>query len=395
MAFVIVKPKRDKSLLRRHPWVFNGAIAKTRGHLEPGCTVDVVSTRGNWLGRGAHSPRSQISVRIWTFDETEAVDEQFFRNRLERALACRRSLVDQMHLTGYRLVNAESDGLPGVIIDRYGDFLVCQFLTVGAEAWKDTIVDQLGALIPVAGIFERSDSPVRDKEGLARQTGVLAGQEPPATIAFQEGPHRFWVDVRLGHKTGFYLDQRDNRLQMKGFADGAEVLNCFAYTGGFGVAALKAGARHVTNVDMSSAALELSAQNIALNDLDPGRIEHVEADVFKQLRYYRDAARRFDVIVLDPPKFADSRAQVGRASRGYKDINLLAIKLLRAGGHLFTFSCSGLMEPELFQKIVADAALDAGRDAQIIRRLNQAADHPTALNFPEGHYLKGLLCRVG
>ncbi len=394
MAFVIVKPKRDKSLMRRHPWVFNGAVAKTRGRPEPGETVDVVSPRGTWLGRGAYSPRSQICVRIWTFNEAEAVDAQFFRNRLERALLNRRGLVERQHLTGYRVVNAESDGLPGVIIDRYDDYLVCQFLTVGAEAWKDTIVAQMEALMPFEGVYERSDSPVRDKEGLPRQTGVLAGKEPPATIQFREGPHRFWVDVRNGHKTGFYLDQRENRIQMNGLTDGAEVLNCFSYTGGFGVAALKAGARHVTNVDISAAALDLSQRNMALNDLDPDRIEHVEADVFKKLRYYRDAARRFDLIVLDPPKFADSRAQISRASRGYKDINLLAIKLLRAGGYLFTFSCSGLMEPELFQKIVADAALDAGRDAQIVRRLNQAADHPTALNFPEGHYLKGLLCRV-
>jgi 23S rRNA (cytosine1962-C5)-methyltransferase len=394
MAFVIVKPKRDKSLLRRHPWVFSGAVAKTRGKLEPGATVDVVTPQGAWLGRGAYSPRSQICVRIWTFNESEAVDDAFFRQRLERALASRRELAAKLHLTGYRVVNAESDGLPGVIVDCYGDFLVCQFLTVGAEVWKDVIVRQLADLLPVKGIFERSDSPVRDKEGLPRRTGLLVGQAPPETVAIQEGPHRFWVDVTNGHKTGFYLDQRENRFLMDGYADGAEVLNCFSYTGGFGVAALKAGARRVTNVDMSGPALALSQRNHQLNELQPDRVEHVEADVFKKLRYYRDAARRFDLIVLDPPKFADSRAQVSRASRGYKDINLLAIKLLRTGGHLFTFSCSGLIEPELFQKIVADAALDAGRDVQVIRRLHQAADHPTALNFPEGHYLKGLLCRV-
>jgi 23S rRNA (cytosine1962-C5)-methyltransferase len=333
-------------------------------------------------------------VRIWTFDERDVVDDAFFRQRLERALKSRRELATKQQLTGYRVVNAESDGLPGVIIDRYGDFLVCQFLTVGADLWKDVIVEQIGALVPAKGIFERSDSPVRDKEGLPRRTGLLAGQTPPEAIAFQEGPHHFWVDVAQGHKTGFYLDQRENRFHMDGYADGAEVLNCFSYTGGFSVAALKAGARKVSNVDVSAPALALSQRNHQLNDLHPDCVEHVEADVFKKLRYYRDADRRFDLIVLDPPKFADSRAQVNRASRGYKDINLLAIKLLRTGGHLFTFSCSGLIEPELFQKIVADAALDAGRDAQIVRRLHQAADHPTALNFPEGHYLKGLLCRV-
>ena len=331
---------------------------------------------------------------MWTFNEEEPVDSDFVRRRLEKAIVSRHELKKRLHLSGCRLVNAESDGLPGLIIDQYDRFLVCQFLTVGVHAWKDIIVEQLQDLVAPDGIFERSDSPVLDKEGLTRTVGRLAGQEPPETIEIREGNYRYRVDVRNGHKTGFYLDQRDNRRQVGHYAADGDVLNCFCYTGGFGVAAMAAGARTVTNIDVSATALDLAQQNMALNNLDSERVEYLRADVFKQLRSFRDAARQFDVIILDPPKFADARQQLDRASRGYKDINLLAVKLLRSGGYLFTFSCSGLMEPALFQKIVADAALDAGRDAQIIGRMGQAADHPTSLAFPEGHYLKGLLCRV-
>jgi len=395
MAFVIIKPKRDKAFQRKHPWVFSGAVAKKKGSPAAGETVDIVNSRGVWLGRGAYSPKSQIVVRIWTFEEEEPVDAAFFRRRLEGAIVNRRELKKRFNLSGCRLVNAESDGLPGLIIDQYDRFLVCQFLTVGVHAWKDVIVAQLQDLVAPDGIFERSDSPVLDKEGLTRTVGRLAGHEPPETIEIREGKCRYRVDVRNGHKTGFYLDQRDNRRQVGHYATDRDVLNCFCYTGGFGVVAMSAGARTVTNIDVSATALELAKQNMALNNLDSERVEYLQADVFKQLRSFRDAARAFDVIILDPPKFADSRQQLDRACRGYKDINLLAIKLLRAGGYLFTFSCSGLMEPALFQKIVADAALDAGRDAQIIGRMGQAADHPTSLSFPEGHYLKGLLCRVG
>ena len=394
MAFVIIKPKRDKSLLRKHPWVFSGALAKTKGHPGSGDTVDLVNARGGWLGRGAYSPKSQITVRLWTFDEKETVDEAFFRRRLKRALANRREMKKRLWLSACRLVNAESDGLPGLIVDQYGPFLVCQFLTAGVHAWKACIVEALQALVTPEGIFERSDSPVLDKEGLTRQVGVLAGKEPPQTIEVREGDFRYLVDVRNGHKTGFYLDQRDNRLLVGHYAADRDVLNCFCYTGGFGVSAMAAGARSLTNMDISAAALDLAQKNMVLNTLDGEQVTYLQADVFKQLRAFRDAAREFDLIVLDPPKFADSRQQLDRASRGYKDINLLAIKLLRAGGYLFTFSCSGLMEPALFQKIVADAALDAGREALVLRRMSQAADHPTALTFPEGHYLKGLLCRV-
>ncbi|MGH2521640.1 MAG: class I SAM-dependent rRNA methyltransferase [Anaerolineales bacterium] len=404
MSSITLKLGREKSLLRRHPWVFSGAVAKVEGDPQPGETVVVCASDGAPLALGAYSPHSQIAVRIWSFDPAESVTPAFFRERLRLALDSRHpSLVmiwprsrpnHHSSLTAYRLVNAESDGLPGVIVDRYAEFLVCQFLTAGAEYWKREIVTLLADLLPFAGIYERSDVDVRAKEGLAPTTGVLAGSPPPDLVEIEEYACRFAVDVRRGHKTGFYLDQRENRALVAEFSEGREVLNCFAYSGGFGVWALKGGAAHVTNLDSSSAALELAQRNVELNGLNPAQVEHVVGDAFQVLRQYRDARRQFDLVILDPPKFAESRSQVERAARGYKDINLLAFKLLRPGGLLFTFSCSGLIEPELFQSVVAGAALDAGREAQIIQRLAQAPDHPVALNFPEGAYLKGLVCRA-
>jgi 23S rRNA (cytosine1962-C5)-methyltransferase len=406
MPNVILKPGREKSLQRRHPWIFSGAIAGIEGNPGVGETVEVDAADGTRLALGAYSPHSQIAVRIWTFDPTESISPPFFRARLTRAFAAREVSLHASSrsipvgrptphaLTAYRLVNAESDGLPGLIVDRYGDFLVCQFLSAGAEYWKREIVALLADLLPYAGIYERSDVDVREKEGLAPATGVLAGSPPPDLVEIDESGCRFAVDVRGGHKTGFYLDQRDNRVPLAEYAGGREVLNCFAYTGAFGVWALKGGAVKVTNVESSAAALDLARRNVELNGLDASRVENFAGDVFHVLRQYRDARREFDLVLLDPPKFAESRSQVEKASRGYKDINLLAFKLLRPGGLLFTFSCSGLVTPDLFQKIVAGAALDAGREAQIVRRLTQAPDHPVALNFPEGEYLKGLVCRV-
>ena len=294
------------------------------------------------------------------------------------------------------MVNGESDHLPGLIVDRYENWLVCQFLTAGSQHWQATIVQCLGQLMPgTAGMYERSDVEVRKKEGLAPASGTLTGDAPPDRVTIRENGCRYLVDLKKGHKTGFYLDQRDNRRLLAAYArGGADVLNCFAYTGGFAVSALKAGAARVTNIDSSAAALELARDNVALNDLDPSRTEDVTADVFNQLRSYHDRGRTFDLIILDPPKFVTSKRDLMRASRGYKDINRLAFHLLRPGGHLFTFSCSGLLDRDLFQKIVADAALDAGCSAAIVQWLNQAPDHPTGLNFPEGSYLKGLVCRI-
>lgn len=390
---VILKAGREKSLRRRHPWIFSGAIARVVGEPEPGQTVDIRTQDGTLYGRGAFSGQSQIMVRVWTFDPEEEVSSAFFEGRLNRAIRCRASLAADRNLTALRLVNAESDGLPGIVVDRYEDFLVCQFLSTGAEFWKQEIVALLAKLLPTKGIYERSDVDVRAKEGLLPAAGVLSGDAPPDLVEIKENPCRFLVDIRHGHKTGFYLDQRDSRARVADFSKGAEVLNCFAYTGGFGIRALAAGAAHVTNIEASASALSLARRHVELNGLDPTKIDHVEGDVFEVLRQYRDAGRSFDLVILDPPKFAESRRFLERASRGYKDINWLAFRLLRPGGILFTFSCSGLLDPELFRKIVADAALDARCDAQVIGRLGQPADHPFALHFPEGSYLKGLICK--
>ena len=402
MAAVRLKPGREKSLLRRHPWVFAGAIDGLEGTPGAGDTVAVCSAGDEVLGWGAFSPASQISVRLWSFGAGEPDWAEFWRSRLASAAEARRRLFERDDLDAYRLVNAESDGLPGVVVDRYGDFLVFQFLSAGAERWKAELVGAVRSLAqetPAAfgqatGLYERSDVDVRVKEGLAPVSGVLAGEAPPERIVVREGGTRFWVDPYHGHKTGFYLDQRDNRALTLEYARGAEVLNAFSYSGAFGVFALRGGAARVTNVDTSGEALGLATANILLNDLDPAKVESIHGDVFHVLRQFRDARRQFDLVILDPPKFADSRSQVEGAARGYKDINLLALKLLRPGGVLMTFSCSGLVGPDLFQKIVAGAALDSRRDVQILRRLSQAPDHPVRLNFPEGEYLKGLVCRV-
>ena len=395
MPSVILKPKREKSLLNRHPWVFSGAIVRVDGDPRPGDTVDVLAGDGRWLARGAYSPRSQIRVRIWSFDPAEEIDTGFFETRLRQALDLRRQILANSAANAYRLVCAESDGLPGLIVDRYDRWAVCQFLSTGSEYWKSTIVRCLSDLMPgLSGIYERSDVDVRKKEGLAMTAGSLSGKEPPAHVDINENGCRYRVDLKGGHKTGFYLDQRENRACVATYSRDSEILNCFAYTGGFAVAALKAGAAHVVNIDSSAASLELARINVELNELDGTRVDQVTGDVFSLLRRYRTDGRTFDGVVLDPPKFVNAKSDLMRASRGYKDINRLAFELLRPGGTLFTFSCSGLMGRDLFQKIVADAALDAGRRAVILQWLNQSPDHPTALNFPEGSYLKGLVCRV-
>lgn len=394
MGTVVLKAGREKSLQRRHPWIFSGAIDGVLGQVRPGETVEVRTKDGRVFGYGAYSPHSQITVRMWTFDPEEQVDHDFFHHRIRRAIDLRRPLIAGDDVTAYRLVHAESDGLPGVTIDRYGEYLACQFTTAGAEHWRHTIVEALGESTHAGGVYERSDVDVRRKEGLRERSGLLTGKEPPELVEIREGSVRYLVNIQGGHKTGFYLDQRENRTFVARFAAETEFLNCFSYTGGFGVAALAAGARHVTQIDSSGPALDISRKNIETNHLDPDRVDHVDGNVFQVLRRYREEGRRFDVVVLDPPKFADAKGHVQKAGRGYKDINLLGFTLLRQGGMLFTFSCSGNMEPALFQKIVADAALDAGRHAQVIGRLSQASDHPVALNFPEGAYLQGLACRV-
>lgn len=391
---VILKPGKEGVLQRHHPWIFAGAIKRSETGIQNGQTVAVFSSKGQWLASGAFSPHSQIRVRVWSFDPAEDISERFFLERLERAIKARAPLIAKGPLTACRMVNAESDGLPGLIVDLYGEYLVCQFLSSGVETWREVIVGHLYSLLPVKGIYERSDADVRRMEGLEPRTGGLAGQDPPERIEIREGELRFLVDVRRGHKTGFYLDQRDNRSAVPEFSKEAEVLNAFAYTGGFGLWALKGGASFVTHLDTSAESLEIAREHVELNGFDAGRVTYEQDDVFVRLRKYRDAGRQFHLIILDPPKFVTSAGQLASGSRGYKDINLLAFKLLRPGGVLFSFSCSGHVSPDLFQKILADAALDAGRDVRILRTLGHPSDHPIALNFPEGRYLKGFICRA-
>ncbi|MFN3785329.1 MAG: class I SAM-dependent rRNA methyltransferase [Thiothrix sp.] len=392
LAQVILKTGRDKNVRAHHPWVFSGAVEKVKGTPQRGETVEVRAANGDLLGVGAWSPTSQIQVRLWAFHAT-TIDHAFFVARIRQALAYRQRLGIPAHNTGYRLINAESDGLPGVIVDVFGAWLVMQCLTAGADYWKHTLADALLEVIPAQGVYERSDVEIRKKEGLANSVGVLRGTAPPSAIDIVEHGRHYRVDVLNGHKTGFYLDQRDNRSVLQTYANSKSVLNCFSYTGGFAIAALHGGAYHVTNIDVSQPALDLAARAASLNGFSPEQMTNTCGDVFKLLRDYRNQGQQFDVVVLDPPKFAENRNQLEKAARGYKDINLLGFKLLKPGGLLFTFSCSGLMESSLFQKIIADAAADAGCDARILRKLDQATDHPTRLAFPEGYYLKGLVCQ--
>ena len=393
MKQVILKPGREKSLKRRHPWVFSGAIQKVVGSPGFGETVELLTAGGQFLGRGAWSPQSQMSVRVWSFSDEE-VGTDFFRRKIEEAVALRKPPVIDTGTTGVRLIHSESDGLPGFTVDRYGDYLVCQISTAGADFWKDALVAILREVVRCKGIFERSDLSVRKKEGLGESIGLLWGEEPPEVIEIKEDGRNYQVNIRTGHKTGFYLDQRDNRSLVNSCTRDRDVLDCFSYTGGFAAAALTGGARHVTLLDSSGPALAQADLNIRLNGLSENTYTLMEADVFQALRKFRNESRQFDLIILDPPKFVESRNQVDKGARAYKDINMISIQLLKPGGFLFTFSCSGHMEDLLFQKIVADAALDAGRELKILRWLSQAPDHPVISSFPEGKYLKGLMATV-
>jgi len=441
-----LKENRDKPIRQRHPWVFSGAVERLRGDAQPGDLVTVADHRGAPLATAYYNPKSQIVARILSWAPAEAIDDAFWHGRLRRAIAGRAALglirneelgirneeeeadakgtkdAKEDHdsslrpsppsrpwrepsslptdnyqpTTAYRLVNAEADALPGLIVDRYGDYLVMQCLTLGIDRRKEAITEQLAALLRPAGVLERSDVDVRGKEGLKPLVEMRHGQPPPPELTIHENGHAFLVDVWRGHKTGFYLDQRDNRAAAATplHLAGAEVLNVFAYSGAFGVYAAAAGAARLTQVDSSAAALELAERNMALNGFARPDDELIAGDAFEVLRYYREEGQQFDAVVLDPPKFATSQGQVDRACRGYKDLNWLALRLLRPGGLLVTFSCSGLVSADLFQKVVFGAAVDAGRDVQILRHLGQSADHPVLLSFPESAYLKGLLCRV-
>ncbi len=388
MKNIRLRDGKERSVQRRHPWVFEGSIAS--GKADSGETVRVEAHNGQFLAWGAYSPSSMIRVRAWSFDEAERIDRAFFERRISAAVALRQRL--PLHSTGMRLVHGEADGLPGLVVDRYGDTLCAQFSSAGSERWKAVIADALVQVTGAENLYERSDASVRNLEGLPSVTGWLRG-DGETECRITEHDWRLTLDVASGHKTGFYLDQRDNRATFARWVrqlKSQRVLNCYCYTGGFTVAALAAGAAHVTSVDSSAPALARVQAHVALNGFDAARNTCVDADVNQFLRDSLQAGQRFDAIVLDPPKFAPTAAHAERAARAYKDINRLALMLLAPGGLLLTFSCSGGVGPELFHKIVAGAGIDAGVDAAIVQRLEGACDHPTTLLFPEGEYLKGL-----
>lgn len=391
---ITLKPGREKSLERRHPWIFSGAIAKVDGDPKTGDTVEVRSASGGFLAWAAYSAESQISARVWDFHERARIDADFFLQKVRTAVELRKFLVEPDPQAAIRLCHGESDGLPGVVIDRFADWLVIQLSSAGAYRWRDEIIAAVRAVTGIHNVFERSDAEVLALEKLEPHVGVLSGESTAQSISIVENGARFQIDLEHGHKTGFYLDQRDNRALLRDLAEDREVLDCFCYTGGFTVNALKGNARHVTAIDSSGEAVAQVMRHVELNALPKHRVAAMQADVFAALRKFRDQGKQFDLIILDPPKFAPTAAMAQRASRGYKDINLWALKLLRSGGLLMTFSCSGGVNRDLFQKIVAGAAIDAGVNARILHHLTAAADHSVTLNFPEGEYLKGLLCQI-
>lgn len=394
MADLILKSGNDRSVLRRHPWIFAGSVDRLEGRARAGDTVLVMDSRGKPLARAAWSPESQIRARVWSFDPEQSIDHAFIKRAVAASVARRASHPWLAGQDGVRLIHGESDGLPGVIADRYGAMVVVQLTSAGADKWRDAIVAGLVQATGCSAVYERSDSDVRKLEGLGPVTGLVYG-EMPESLTIVENGVRMEVDVAGGHKTGFYLDQRENRQLTGRLAAGRDVLNCFCYTGGFSLQALAGGAKSVISIDSSGPALATAARNMALNpQLDASRAEWREDDVFQALRNLKAEGRKFDLIILDPPKFAPSAAHAERAARAYKDINLLGLRLLNPGGILMTYSCSGGIGLEMFQKIVASAASDVGIDARILHRLSAAPDHPVGLAVPEGEYLKGLACQV-
>jgi len=397
MIDVVIKKGREKPLLRRHPWIFSGSIASVSGEPSPGETVRVLDFAGNFLAWGAFSPTSQIRVRVWEWEENVLIDDAFFNDRLVSIVRSRKVMRDLFndHMnSAFRLVNGESDGIPGLIVDVYGNIIVIQILSAGVEYWKDSIVRALVNATHFPNVIERSDVDVRKLEGLPLRSGILKGKLGNSEVLIHENNLQFWVDMLKGHKTGFYLDQKENRRIIQSISENKTVLDCFSFTGGFTCAAAAGGASKVCAVEASEESIVQAERNVNQNNLDKSRISFIRGDVFSQLRKFRDQDKSFDLIILDPPKFAQSSAQLERAARGYKDINLLAIKLLKPGGYLATFSCSGSVSEDLFQKIIAGAAEDAKVTPQILKRMHQNFDHPVSLNFPEAAYLKGLLLRI-
>ncbi len=396
MIDLILKKGKERSLLRRHPWVFDTAVQRMSGKPQSGETVRVLSNDGRFLAWAAFSPVSTLRARCWSFREDDVIDAAWFEKRISDAVEARNVL--QERTNAVRLIFGEADGLPGLIVDRYADCLVTQFQAAGVEAHREEIADILMKVTGAKTIFDRSDAATRQREGLPLRSELLRGEEPPEAIEVTEDGVRYGVDVRIGHKTGFYVDQRESRLTAQKAAEefrrvhgrGMRALNCFCYTGGFSLALLKGGAAEVISVDSSQDALDMAKANAERNGFDGEHAKFVCEDVFTYLRKLRDAGEQFDLVILDPPKFASNHHQVDRAARAYKDINLNGLRLLQAGGQLFTFSCSGAIDVDLFQKIVAGAVFDAGCDAWAIGRFGGGIDHPLLMTYPEGEYLKGL-----
>jgi 23S rRNA (cytosine1962-C5)-methyltransferase len=389
---LILKKGREKPLKHKHPWIFSGAVERLEGDPAPGETIEIRSFGGEFLAQGAFSPESQIQARVWSWQEDQVISADYFRLKIRQAIRYRENIKYDYPMR--RLIHAESDGLPGLIVDQYGDVLVMQLLSVGTDRWRDDLVQILAEETGAKSIYERSDVAVRKLEGLEPRTGLLYGKEPEELIHIEQDDLQYWIDIRKGHKTGYYLDQHANRILVGGFCKGLKVLDCFCYSGGFSMQALKNGAESVTLVDESERALKLAEKHISSNQLPGDRVTTQKGDVFEVLRKLRDQAKSFDVIILDPPKFAPTAAFASRAARGYKDINLLAFKLLNQGGLLTTFSCSGGISRDFFLRILSGAALDAGVNARIQLHMGQSADHSINLSFPEGTYLKGYGIRV-
>jgi 23S rRNA (cytosine1962-C5)-methyltransferase len=391
---VFLLPGREKSILRKHPWIFSGAIKNVNGDPVSGETVEIISAAGIILGTGAYSNKSQIRVRAWSFDPHEKIDRGYFREKIKQAILIREMIPSLEVSNSRRLIYGENDGLPGVIADKFGDIIVLQLSTTGAYHWRETIIEEIVDSTKCKCLFEKSDSDINQLEGLDDVVQIQFGSLDAASVIIQENGLNYLFEIEGSQKTGFYLDQRNNRKELREYSQSKRVLDCFCFSGGFTLNALKGGASHVIAVDSSDAALRLASENLKLNNFDGAKVELVNDNAFEYLRKLRDRGEQFDLIILDPPKFAPTTSQVERAARAYKDINLLAFKLLSPNGVLFTFSCSGGVGLPLFQKIVADAALDAGKSAQIIKFLHQAEDHPISSAFPEGEYLKGLVCKV-
>lgn len=391
MADIILKSGREKSVLRHHPWIFSGAVNRIVGEPGAGETVNVLSSNREFLAKAAYNPNSNIIGRIWSWDINQVIDPSFFSTQINKAISYRHDIRKMIHSDAIRLIHGESDGLPGLILDQYHDVFVVQFLTFGTEYWKNVLCDLIVNITGAKVLYERSDQDVRELEGLPLRKGILYGNLIHTDVNIVENKLKFIVDIENGQKTGYYLDQKENHLYVRLLSKDLKVLDCFSYSGAFGINALAGEAVSVVFADTSSSALELAKKNLQLNAMDISKTKFIEQDIFKYLRSLRDEGARFDLIILDPPKFAPTIANVDQAARGYKDINLLALKLLNKGGYLFTFSCSGGVDEVLFQKIIAGAALDAVSEIVIMKRLHQAVDHPVALNFPEGAYLKGFI----